>query len=156
MHGIRWYSRKIIMMAQKHNERYQELISNIPSIKFVQFVERPKWIADVLLTGEQIAEEIDIISRKKYSEVEQVRWMIDILSKKNIEGDFLLSFDTLPFAHVSLDASYDWVKPLWQIGHLLDFMPLDESYLLYVQWTESCIGGGNDCIVAEIAMKPEK
>ena len=79
-------------------------------------------------------------------------WITKILKEFKIQGEFLFLFEdkkrlryTLhDIPKVRLSTTYEWVKPLWELGEHFTFMPLDKSYYLQILWEDSkCI-----CVIA--------
>lgn len=125
---------------------YREIIDNISSIKFITFDADTSWAAPLVYGDEDLTEIISLIDRQETSHEQQLQWIIDILKEYQITGECLLGFVGAVYAKVDLGNTYDWLEPIWEIGHSIRFIPLGNSFRLHIQWTESCIGG--NCIRA--------
>jgi len=130
------------MNQQEAMTQFRKLIDSIPSVEFVEFVQRDE-ILDRLIMNTGLAEQE--ISQCGVG-CEEVRWIKEYLTKLNIYGDILFSFyhpdnlfRYLPSArvHCILESDFLWVKQLWNLSHHFSFIPPDKSYHCQVMWDES-------------------
>jgi hypothetical protein len=139
-------------LMEKMKHTYLDAISET-SVQFIGFVESPQWVRQMYL-GEIAfdAEEIAQLNITNVPFEARMNWIAATLKRLNISGEFLFSFSNLPFAHVVLDDSYEWVGLIWQRMENFSFIPLDHSYLLIVRWTEFCFG--DNCYSVRLFQRP--
>lgn len=133
-------------------QRYLECIAPLRGITVLGF-ER------IYDDGQFDARRISLISKTEHSWDEIDDWVVRTLMRERIRGEFFLTFSfltvdepRLPFGRVMLDAPLWWAREVWALGRNLTLISVEKDYLLYLQWTEGCVG--DNCYAAYRWIKP--
>lgn len=124
-------------------------IQGIEGINFHRFVETPELLKQAL--NDEVTY-VPISSIEFVDVIGSVKWIRSILQNRSVSGEYIISFDNMPHALVTLAIDYQWIEPYWRIGKTLlrHFSTIDKAHLITFEWTESCVA--NSCLQAlEIA-----
>lgn len=118
----------------KHAETYVAQKLATTSLELLGFVEwKGPFIQDVPIVETLTCE--CIIDRTKQ---EVIDWIIGILSKENIKGEWLIDFRTpfdlkggRPTARVSIK-DYDWIKDIWSDSDEINLTSIDTTHFIEI------------------------
>ena len=126
-------------LMAKRKQKFVETISHVPSITFYDFIEFDTQIMQAFTNAEP-----QIIDKRHWNTPnnEVIDWTKQVLAEQNVVGDYLFTFNDYeiswpsPMAKVYLDASYDWVEPLWNAGRGFYFQNMERTKSLGIHMHE--------------------
>lgn len=115
------------------NQLVQQVLSNIPSIKFLGFHDLK--IMDYTPSPNEFPERWHELSASpSHDDKEVIAWIKSVLKSEQVSGQYFLIFRDIErntdssWAAVEINQDYDWVEPIWLRGRMMQIWSGDKTH----------------------------